>query len=208
MTQSVLLPSGIDAAFVPTLWNVANALDSDPINLAESLYMESSIEPAVQNSAGYSGINQMSAANLQSMGITPAAYVKLPASVQLEKYVYPFWRSIKASHGITGPLSARDIEWLNFLPATYVANAPDSHVVTSNPAYVTPNKSFDHGNKGYITAGDIGTSVKNAATGARWLAIQAAILAGNPNAGVIGVTGGVVCGILLFLAYRLLGGRV
>lgn len=187
------LPSDIDPNFVPSLYAVAAQLNSDPVNLAMSLYMESEIKAHARNSIGCLGINQMCPGNFAGLGIDPATYTQLPASQQLCHYVFPFWRSIMGRHGLSS-LSARDVEWLNFLPATFVPNAPDDHVVTSNPTYVNANKGFDHGNKGYITAGDIGQSVANACTGARWLAIHAAIVAGNPNAGLIG---GGIAGILL-----------
>ena len=196
------LPSDIDAAFVPNLYAVAAQLNSEPLNLAMSLYMESNIKASIQNLQGlpYYGINQMSAANLHAMGITPEEYLKLPASQQLCHYVFPFWKSIMAQHHLS-QLSARDIEWLNYVPAYYVPNAPDDHVImnSANPNY---NKGFDHGNKGYITAGDIGTSVANACKGNRWLAIQAAILAGNP--GIVGGVGGalIAIGLGIFLMWK------
>lgn len=203
------LPSDIDPNFPATLWGVAKSFQAmgivcHPVDLASSMFLESSIERRARNAEGCLGINQMCPGNFAKLGINPNTYTQLTESEQLCHYVFPFWKSIVASHHIA-ELSARDIEWLNYVPAYYVPNAPDSHVImnSANPNY---NEGFDHGNKGYITAGDIQTSIDKACSTARWFAIKAAILAADPSGPLVGgAAGTIIAGILFFIAYKLLG---
>lgn len=177
------LPSDIDAAFIPALISGANQLGADPFGLAAILYSESGIHSNIKNSIGCVGINQFCPSTAAAMGITDmAAYQQLPASKQWA-YVMKFWSSLIKAHNATP--SARDIYWLNFLPATYVKGVDDTHVITSSASIVAANPGFSRG-KSYITTGDLSDAIANAVKSnpTRWAAIAQAITDGG------GVRGG------------------
>src|SRR6185312_6732211 len=152
------LPSDIDAEFPAALVAGARELGVDPVGAAALLYVESGIHHAAVNPRGGAvGLNQFDPpTQVLHYGFPSVdAYKQSPACVQFVNAVLPFWKSLTSQfgHGQT-KFSARDLYWLNFLPATYVPNAPDSHIITSNPAWVTPNPGLANG-KSYISAGDI-----------------------------------------------------
>lgn len=80
----------------------------------------------------------------QTQGLTGMSFddwIKLSAAEQIP-YAAKFWRSL----GATLPVSARDLYWLNFLPATYVPGAADDYVfVKSNDTYLMPDGTWKHG---------------------------------------------------------------
>ena len=88
-------------------------------------------------------------------------YTALTVSQQLP-YVFAFWQNWLSQYGLL-TISARDLYWLNFLPATYVPYSPDSYVISSqgDPWY-SSNTSLDPTGSGEITAGDLMNAISNA----------------------------------------------
>jgi len=182
------LPSDLDADFPAALVQGARELGVDPVGAAALLYVESGIKPGATNPRGGAiGINQFDPpTQVLHYGFSSVAeYAHSSACVQFQRAVMPFWRALvqQFGHGQT-KFSARDLYWLNFLPATYVANAPEDHVITSNPAWVTPNPGLARG-KSYIAASDI-THALNAvmnSTSPRWVSIRANVEAAEQASG-------------------------
>jgi hypothetical protein len=126
---------GVDAAFWPSLVSHARALGADPRDWAAVLFSESSIRPDAQNPGGAVGINQFMPFHFGPgrtvLDQTPESYGALPASAQLE-YVARFWGGMLRAHPEVAR-SARALYWLNYKPATYIADAPDDFVITPPP---------------------------------------------------------------------------
>lgn len=189
------LPSDIDPQFPAALVAGAKELGVDPVGMAALLYIEGDgiRHEAVNPRGGAVGINQFDPpTQVLHYGFSSVAeYRDSSACVQFERAVMPFWRSItkQFGHGQTS-FSARDLYWLNFLPATYVPNAPEDHVITSNPAYVTPNPGLSNG-KPYIAASDITRALNHVlnSSSPRWLAIKANIEAVDSTPGLGAVAG-------------------
>jgi hypothetical protein len=169
----VLTVSGIDPGFYPAAWKVGLALGLSPssagYDVARILYFESSITPSVVNSIGCAGINQFCPGSMPA-GIATAQYVQLTASQQLVGYVWPFLANRVHQYG--GIDGARDLEWLNYYPATYRRHAPGSTVVNPHPAGA--DLPLARG-KPYIDAADIEACLTQGPKWqqARWKAIQA-----------------------------------
>jgi Putative peptidoglycan binding domain len=109
-------------------------------------------------------------------------WLALSAAQQIP-YAAKFWRSIASKFSLPLPLTARNLYWTNYLPATVVPDAADDYVfVKSNDTYLpkggdwtyhagfyTENESLDHPltpggpPKGYITAGDMGLAANRGA---------------------------------------------
>src|SRR5580698_7388456 len=70
----------------------------DPNQVAIVLFEESGFNPASQGPAGAGvyGLNQMSTANLSSLGLTPASWTAMTASQQLP-YIFKWWDSLANS---------------------------------------------------------------------------------------------------------------
>jgi hypothetical protein len=172
------LPSDIDPAFPAELVRTAARLNADPLDLANILYVESNgIHAAIVNAGGCVGINQFCPVNQNARALPGwpglAAYRALPASAQLRDFVAPWWGKIAAQRGLTS-LSGRDLYWLNFTPAWFVAGAPPSHVITRDPAIVAQNPRLSLG-KSYIAVSDIDRALAEARQGERWNQIAAAV---------------------------------
>jgi hypothetical protein len=85
----------------------------------------------------------------------------LTVSQQLP-YVFEYFQNWMSKYNLLS-ISARDLYWLNFLPATYVPYSLDSYVISSqgDPWY-SSNTSLDPTGSGQITAGDLSTAISNA----------------------------------------------
>lgn len=196
---SLPIPAHLDASFAPAVCDVAEAFGgSDPLGIAALLFSESDINPTIENSIGCVGINQFCPSTAKAMGIEDQqAYRQLSACQQLRNFVFPFWSELVKAHHVPFPVSARDLYWLNFLPATYVPNAPDSHVITRDPGIISENEGFDTQHKGFITAGDMQLALVNAAHGQRWDEIAALIQ--EEQARRSSTSGRALVGTILFL---------
>jgi hypothetical protein len=110
------------------LWNWANKLGTTPEVIGITLFEESGMNPGAKNSIGCVGLNQFCPGTYEYWVKIPAEdYLTLSMAQQLD-YIGPFWQS-KPSWS-----TARDLFWLNFLPATYVPNADPSTILND------PNK--------------------------------------------------------------------
>ena len=154
----------LDAASYPVLWQIFDQTGVRPEYLLPTLWVESGLNPAIQNLQGapYYGINQASGSWLQAHGIDPQQYLTWPASQQLSQVVLQY------ALGWPKPmLSGTRVEQANYLPATIngapgwpAARYPDDVVVRSNQSEY--NAGLDRGNKGYITVADISAFVSKA----------------------------------------------
>jgi hypothetical protein len=136
--------SNIDDAFWPALVRGARGLGVDPRTLAGVMLSESDLNPRAFNANGGAvGINQFMPATLANVapGLSSDIYRTLSASQQLA-YALAFWRALYNAHPGAREGGARDLYWLNFLPATFVPHAPDSYVLTRNPTTVAANPSL------------------------------------------------------------------
>ena len=172
---AIVYSANVDAGFESALLDGAATIGaSDPRELLVILFAESSVTHTADHHvfddqgdlvARFVGINQFFV-NLSTKpgaddtfrhavpGMTPDAYMTLPASVQLAHYVIPFWAALRQQHGADATRTARNLYWCNFLPNTFVPNAPDSYVITRNPVTIRENSLLANG-KAYITAGDL-----------------------------------------------------
>jgi hypothetical protein len=186
------LPSSLGSGFAGTLVVLSRGLGIDPFDAAKLLMSESDLTPSATNARGFTsgfavGINQLAPVNwgyFTSRGFTVDEYRALTAEGQLP-IAFAYFASEMKSHGLSS-ISGRDLYWLNFLPATFVPNAPDSHViVTSASGFYTNNSHLDHGGKGAITAGDLQLSLDAQERKGEWPALAQAIAdAGGGGGGV------------------------
>jgi hypothetical protein len=193
--------------FATTLVRLALPARIDPKGAAALMLSESGLVPSARNSIGCVGINQLCGSSQRVFApLSVAQYRSLSASGQLP-YVFRFWNSLNRKGAAW--LSGRDLYWLNFLPATYVPGAPDSHVIVPpGSGYYAANASLDHGHKGYITAGDLWIALANAMhkNPALWNALSAAIDGAELKTGVatfgVVVLAGLAVGAMGYLAVQ------
>jgi hypothetical protein len=164
------------------LWTWAQTLGTTPQILGLTLFEESGMDPGASNAYGCVGLNQFCSGPNGTAG-TYEAYVNIPKSQYLQlsmaqqlQYIGPFWQSKPAS----AMQSARGLFWVNFLPATYVANASPDTVVNdpnvlgaSYAALVAQQNSSISQGKSTITAGDLDNYLQSYAESPGWqLALQ------------------------------------
>jgi hypothetical protein len=175
MAAAMIYSADVDAGFAPTVLDAAQKIGAvDPRELLVILFAESSVTHTADHhvldqngnlAARFVGINQFFVSLSTKPGaddtfrhavpdMGPDAYLSLPASVQLSRYVVPFWGAIRQQHGADATSNARNLYWCNFLPDTFVPGAPDSYVITRNPGIIKHNALLANG-KDYITAGDL-----------------------------------------------------
>lgn len=163
MTMSGLgsgLPASIGDGFPAALSQLAADLGAEPTDLLKLLLSESGLQPGAKNPRGFPsgqyavGINQFAPVNWGRFApLTPVQYAALSATDQLP-YVGDFWKALAASHNAS-TISGRDLYWLNFLPATFVPDAPDSHVIVhAGSGFFAPNRYLSSDGS-TITAGDL-----------------------------------------------------
>jgi hypothetical protein len=95
--------------------------------MVQLMLAESGMNPRAVNSIGCAGLNQMCGRNIPN-GMTGQQYAQLSASEQLG-HAISYWSNQIRQHPAAAKGGARDLYWLNFLPASYVANAPNDHVI-------------------------------------------------------------------------------
>ena len=154
-----------------SLWALYDAGGPRPEYVLPVLYSESGFNPSVVNSLGYSGVNQASAAMLDSFGIDQASYVTWPASQQISSVVAPMYRGIVARYGAIN--SGTRAYQGNFLPATLAtAKSLSSVLATQGDAVYNANSGFDWQQTGDITVGDLAHAIAKSAASS---AVQSAI---------------------------------
>jgi hypothetical protein len=174
----VAIPSYPDSAAIAAalagLSDVAEPRDALKIMLGES-----GMNPGPKSVAYHDGkpvaggvfgllVTQMPA------GMSFDDWLALSAAQQIP-YAAKFWRGVASQFSLPLPLTARNLYWANYLPATVVPGASDDYVFVKSDdtylmadgtwkhaaGYYTQNESLDHPlvpggpRKGYITAGDM-----------------------------------------------------
>lgn len=157
-------PSYFDEGWANVFVSGCQNIGVDPYGAAQLIIGESGWNPAAQNPSGAAGLNQLASGNysiFENDGLSLSQYLNLPVSQQLP-YVFKYWQEQVSNAGVS-TISARDLYWLNWVPALYVPGSPDSYVIQNqgDPYY---SADLDIGNKGYITAGDLSTRLANQAT--------------------------------------------
>lgn len=198
-TTATGLPANLGPDFPNVLAAQADTIGADPLDVLKLLLSESGLQPGATNHTGFTnggyavGINQFAPVNWHFFApLSAATYAALTAEQQLP-YVFAYFLALMRSRGLSA-ISGRDLYWLNFLPATYVQDAPDDHVIVRRGSgYYGPNKGLDHGGKGYITAGDLQQSLDAQASSSLYQAL-APLVGGAPS------QAGVGSAMLLFIA--------
>lgn len=201
---------GVAIPAYPNAADIATALDgishvAAPRDALKIMLGESGLNPASVAykdskpvAGGVFGLLVSQTQNLTGMSFDD--WIRLSAAQQIP-YAVKFWKGLTSRFGASFPVSARDLYWLNYLPATYVAGAADDYVfVKSDDTYLpkggswtysagfyTQNESLDHPltpggpKKGYITAGDMAEAAKRGAMNspATYAAVTAALSASN-----------------------------
>lgn len=157
-------PSYFDATWQSVFVAGCEAIGANPYDVAGLLMNESGFNPSAVNSISCVGLNQMCPGSQNfTSDYTVSQYTALTVSEQLP-YVFEFWQNWLSQYGLL-TISARDLYWLNFLPATYVPNSPDSYVIVDqngvNSQYYSQNQGLDVGGTGQITAGDLYQAILN-----------------------------------------------
>jgi hypothetical protein len=128
-------------------------LGASPFDLLQIFFTESGFDPKALNSMGCVGVNQFCPGTFGKAvpGLSQTGYRNLSAGDQLRRYVVPFLSQKPPS----AMRSARDLYWVNWRPATFLAGAPDSHVIFA-PASgdLGLDAGLGHG-KPFVTAGDL-----------------------------------------------------
>ena len=209
-TMTTALPANLGLNFAPALIAQASTIGASPYDVCKILLSESGLNPAARNPSGFdagtfaAGINQLAPGYNGNPGnwsyfapMTGEEYCALSAEEQLP-YVFAYFRAVMRAAGLSA-VSGRDLYWLNYLPATYVAGASDDHVIVpSSSPYYKYNTGLDHGGKGAITAGDMQIAIDNAANASpMWPALQQAIAdAGGVASGGMGASLGEAVAVL------------
>jgi peptidoglycan hydrolase-like protein with peptidoglycan-binding domain len=159
-------------ALVTTLQGVVS-----PGDAAKIMLHESGLDPTADNGAAV-GVFQLDPFQPSVVGgLSRAAYKALTAAQQIP-FAAKFWRNVASQFRLPLPLSARDLYWTNYLPATVKPGAGDDYAFCfSNDTYLnaatgervdfagcyTKNQGLDHGKKGFITAGDMASAAQEGA---------------------------------------------
>lgn len=188
--------SNIDAAFWPKLIAGAADLGVSPFSLALVMNMESGIDPTAAHRDANTGqpdavgLNQFwvsSTFRTAVPGVSVDEYLSWPASRQLERAL-AYWRDQLNAHPGARDGGARDLYWLNFLPATYVPNAPDDHILAptedgklvaaanNNGPLVLPGETEMRNGVKVIRAAGLRNALDRAAKSGRYQAAQANLL--------------------------------
>jgi len=194
----------------------------DPVQVALVLFEESGFNPAIQNKAGASnyGLNQMSAANLSSLGLTPSQWTSMTAAQQLP-YIFKWWASLASSdNGGSFPADGGELLALNFEPGAFktvgAGGNPNAILAGSSGPYAsnyTANSVLDPNKTGSITVNTCRQYLANveANGGAAWAAIVQGIqqaggstISGSTFArqALTSVIGGLAIGGVMFVASK------
>jgi hypothetical protein len=200
-------PDYFDAGWASVFVAGCQALGVDPSDAAALIIGESSWTPTAKNSIGCVGLNQLCGRSqnlFTNQGYSVSDYLALPVSQQLTVGVFPYWTQMMQNAGLSS-ISGRDLYWLNWVPALYVAGSSDSYVIQNqgDPYY---SADLDIGGKGYITAGDLQIRLDNmrANNPDLWSYLQGQIYAAGgilPSTTTM-VWGGLITGIISFFAWR------
>jgi len=165
------------------LWALAQQLGSTPQILGLILFEESGMDPGAKNTNGHPnepskwcvGLNQFCPGTYESwVDVDKQTYLTWSMAQQLGP-IGRFWASKPAFS------TARDLFWLNFLPASYVEGASADTVVNDptkmDPHYATVTVPASNPNlfqgRSILTAGDVDAYLASIAASPGWqLALQ------------------------------------
>ena len=167
----------------------------DPTQVAIVLFEESGFDPSRQNNSGTGnyGLNQMSTANIQALGLSVSDWTSMTAAEQLQ-YVFRFWSSSAASaNSGQFPSDGGTLLAMNFEPGAFqtvgAGSNPDAVLAGASGPYATNyawNKVLDPNGTGEITVNTCRQYVSNLlsqyAGNSQWQAIQAGIASAGGNA--------------------------
>jgi hypothetical protein len=163
------------------LWALAQSLGTTPQILGLLLFEESGMDPGAKNTNGHPdnpakwcvGLNQFCPGTYEYwVHVSPEEYLTWTMAQQLGP-IGRFWASKPSS----AMQSARDLFWVNFLPATYVPNASpdtiinDPNVLDAHYALVTvpsQNPGLFPGGATTLTAGDLDNYLAGQAQAPGW----------------------------------------
>jgi len=153
--------------YFDTLWASVfvagcEAIGANPYDVAGLLLNESGFNPSATNSIRCVGLNQMCPGSqnfLSDMSVDQ--YTSRGVAEQLP-YVFAFWQNWLAQYNLI-TISAAELYWLNFLPATFVPYSPPWHVISQQgDPYYSSNQSLDVTGDGQITLWDLQLAIWNA----------------------------------------------
>jgi hypothetical protein len=204
-------PSYFDTGWASVFVAGCQALGVDPLDAAGLLISESTFSPAATNSIGCVGLNQQCPGSQNFLGdMTVDQYTQLTVSQQLP-YVFAFWQNWIDQYGL-GSISAAELYWLNFLPATFVPNSSSSYVISQqgDPWY-SSNTGLDSTGSGTITLGDLQTAIDNAKSNHpdlySYLQTQILLAGGIFPSTTSTVIGGLVLGFVGYFVWQKWKGR-
>jgi hypothetical protein len=204
--QSYSPPDYFDTGWASVFVAGCQGIGASPLDVAGLLVSESNFNPGAQNSIGCVGLNQQCPGSQNFLSdMTVAQYLQLTVSEQLP-YVFAFWQNWLTQYGI-GSISAAELYWLNFLPATFVPNSSSDYVISkSGDPYYSSNTGLDTTGSGQITLGDLQTAIDNAKSNNPdlWSYLEGQILLAG---GVFPTTtwtvlGGLVAGVVGFFWWK------
>jgi hypothetical protein len=206
--QSYSPPDYFDTGWASVFVAGCESIGADPLDVAGLLLNESVFNPTSQNSIGCVGLNQIcpGSQGIFSSDYTVDQYLALPVSQQLQAGVFPFWQQMMSNAGVS-TISAAELYWLNFLPATFVPNSPSSYVISQQgDPYYSGNASLDVDGSGTITLGDLQQVIQNAKTNNpnlySYLETQICLAGGCFPTTTTMVIGGLVAGFAGFYVWR------
>lgn len=177
------VPNFLGSGFASTLASEVNGIVQDPMDAVKLLLHESGLNPSAtaKTASGQpvaTGIFQLLVNSVPTFtGMPVKAFNALSAAAQVP-FAARWWKQMASGFGAKLPVSGRDLYWLNYLPAAYSSGAPDSYMFVKNndtylnaksklwnslPGVYSQNRNLDHGNKGYITAGDMALALNDGA---------------------------------------------
>jgi hypothetical protein len=184
----VAIPSYPDSAAIAAalagLSDVAEPRDALKIMLGESGMNPAAVayEDAAKTKPVAGGVFGLLVTQMPD-GMSFDDWLALSAAQQIP-YAAKFWRGVASRFSLPLPLTARNLYWANYLPATVVPDASDDYVFVKSDdtilrrgsstweydkGFYTQNESLDHPlvpggpRKGYITAGDMAQAASRAA---------------------------------------------
>jgi hypothetical protein len=156
-------PDYFDTGWASVFVAGCESIGAYPLDVAGLLINESGFNPGAQNADGCVGLNQIcqSSYGIFSSDYSVSDYTQLTVSQQLP-YVFAYFQQWLDKYNLSS-ISAADLYWLNFLPATFVPNSPNSYVIaTKGDGYYDANASLDTTGSGTITKGDLQQVIQNA----------------------------------------------
>ena len=134
--QTLIKYNITDPAFVTGLEKLAQQLNAASDNLIVVFYLESKLRPNIQNSLGYTGLNQMGRDTAQQLGYTVEQIKNMTATEQITGPITKFF--ISGKRYLPANPSMADLYMVNFYPLG--CGKPDEWIIGSPKADGTVTK--------------------------------------------------------------------